>query len=80
VEQEEARGRKGRGKGAGVVPERRFLVFVNHHSLTHSQARRLQVWPLKDILSLLGFGARINHLFIASPTCIAHTVAVSLQY
>jgi len=36
-------------------------------------------WPLQDILSLLGFCARINHPFIAPPTCIAHTVAIRLR-
>jgi len=37
-------------------------------------------WPIHDILSRLCFCARINHPFIASPTCIAHTVAILLQY
>jgi len=32
-------------------------------------------WPLQDILSLIGFCARIDHPFIAPPTCVAHTVA-----
>jgi len=36
-------------------------------------------WPLQDILSRLGFCARINHPLIAPPTCIAHTVAILLQ-
>jgi len=39
-----------------------------------------QSWPLHDILLRLCFCARINHPFIAPPTCIAHTVAILLQY
>jgi len=37
-------------------------------------------WPLHDIVSLRGLFARINHPFMVSPTCIAHTVAILLQY
>ena len=36
-------------------------------------------WPLHDIVLLRSFCARINHPFIAPPTCIARTIAMLLH-
>jgi len=36
-------------------------------------------WPLHDILSFIGCCARINYYCIATPICIAHTVAILLH-
>jgi len=50
------------------------------HGSDQSAIRFRSSFPLQDLFSLLGFCARINQLFIAPPTCIAHTVAILLQY
>jgi len=61
--------------------ERRFCKGQHApYSTVAEGLTRVAPRPIHDILSRVCFCARINHPFIAPPTCIAHTVAILLQY
>jgi len=68
---------------AGGLLGRYALKRRRHNAATAIEPElgedRHTTWPSPDILSRLGFCARINHPFIAPPACIAHTVTLLLQ-
>jgi len=62
-----------------VVIHIRLYIFIYIQSPPSPPASRAAGWPLQDSVLLRGFCSRINHPFIAPPTCAARTIAILLQ-